>query len=432
MSATAPPTMTPERWRAVDQILQRALVCERDQRDAVVAQSCGNDTALRSEVSSLLAVYDATPGDFLERPAVEEHGVRSAVAAPAPTVPAAAPPRPTRMVTARLTVYAATASILFGIVTGWNLAQSATVERWRGTLRAILQQTNANNGQSANTPWGTQARGAIGELSLVVVDRSGRIVQEIAANRPWTPRFAPDGRRIAYGAFGEGRNTSDIWVTDLDGGKTRRLTDDDADSNDPQWSPDGNTIAYSVNAEGGKDIAEQSATGGGPRMLASRPGTQFPTDWLRDGSALLISEDAGNDQFDILVQPTDGSAARAYIATRAQESAGRISPHTHWVAYTSNESGRDKVYVDSYPRRGNRAIVSRDGGIDPVWRGDGRELYYWSGDALVAVAIDGSRADQPPILGAERVLFHSAHERALNTMYDVSPNGERIVIVRRR
>jgi Tol biopolymer transport system component len=271
-----------------------------------------------------------------------------------------------------------------------------------------------------------------GELSLVVLDRGGRVVREVAANRPWAPRFSPDGRRIAYGAFGEGRSTSDIWITDLDGGSTRRLTDDNADSNDPQWSPDGGRIAYSVSAQGGKDIVEQWATGGGVRSVASWPGTQFPTDWLRDGSALLVSDDAGDNHFNILVQPTDGSVARPYAATRAQETAGRISPHTHWVAYTSNESGRDEVYVDSYPRPGYRAMVSQGGGVDPVWRADGRELYYWRADALMAVGIDGSRGGRPPILGAERVLFHSAYEHSLNSMYDVSPNGERIAIVRRR
>jgi hypothetical protein len=77
-------------------------------------------------------------------------------------------------------------------------------------------------------------------------------------------------------------------------------------------------------------------------------------------------------------------------------------------------------------------MVSQGGGSDPVWRGDGRELYYWRGDALMAVPIDGSRGGRPPILGSERVLFRSAYEYSSKSMYDVSPSGERIVIVRRR
>jgi hypothetical protein len=426
--------MTSERWRAVDQILQGALICTVNQRDEFVASSCGNDISLRKEVSSLLAACDATPADFLERPAIEEHGVGSMTAPVAPAGPsAAARARPGRLVSARLTVYATAAGLGFGTVAGWNLAHSAAVERFRGTLSAIRQQANANVSASART---TPSAGptAAADLSLVVVDRGGRVMQAIAATRPWAPRFSPDGRRIAYGAFGDGRRTSDIWITDADGNGAHRLTDDDGDSNYPQWGPDGAIVAYSVNARGGTDVAERSVGGGDARVVATRSGTWFPTDWLHDGSALLVSADAGANQFDILVQPADGSAARRYAATGAQETAGRISPHTHWVAYTSNESGggREEVYVDSYPRPGYRVMVSRDGGGDPVWRGDGRELYYWRGDALVAVPIDGSRTDRPPVLGTERVLFHAAHERSLSSTYDVSPDGERIVILRRR
>jgi WD40 repeat protein len=433
MTTSAASTMTPERWRTVDQVLQNALMHTPDRRAEFVARACAGDTALGSEVSSLLAAYDATPLEFLERPAIEEHGFDFSTAPAAPSVPASAPAPapPKRMVSARVMVYSAAAGIAFGIIAGWSLAHSATVERWRGTLTAIGRQANANGAGGSSTA-ATAATAPTGELSLVVVDRGGRLVREIPANRPWTPRFSPDGRRIAYGAFADGRGTSDIWITDLDGGTTRRLTDDNADSNNPQWSPDGGTIAYSAGARDGKHIVEQWATGGGARIVSSRPDTQFPTDWLHDGSALLVSSDAGDNRFDILVQPSDGSAARPYAATRAQETAGRISPHTHWVAYTSNESGRDEVYVDSYPRPGYRAMVSAGGGADPVWRGDGRELYYWRGDALMAVPIDGSRGGRPPVLGAERVLFHSAYEHSLNSMYDVSPDGQRVAIVRRR
>lgn len=427
MTTSARTTMTPERWRAVHHVLEGALACTRDRRDEFVARSCGDDVALRDEASSLLAAYDATPDQFLERPAIEEHGASAATAAPAR---AATPAQPRRTVSARLVVYAAAASILVGTVTGWTLAHSATVERWRGALRA-LGQTNAGAVSSANIPSSGAGTSAAGELSLVVVDRDGGIVRALSVNRPSAPRFSPDGRRIAYGAFGAGRGSSDIWIANLDGGTTR-LTNDDADSSDPQWSPDGGTLAYAVNTRNGKAIAEQWATGGGTRIVASRPGIRFATDWLHDGSGLLVSEDAGDNHLDILMQPADGAAARPYATTRAQETAGRISPHTHWVAYTSNESGRDEVYVDSYPRPGYRVMISQAGGVDPVWRGDGRELYYWRGDALMALPIDGSRGGRPPILGAERVLFHSAYEHSLNSMYDVSPDGQRIVIVRRQ
>jgi Tol biopolymer transport system component len=277
-----------------------------------------------------------------------------------------------------------------------------------------------------------------GELSLVVVDRAGRPQATIPANRPWTPRFSPDGRRVAYGAFGNGRVTSDLWTTDLSTGATRRLTDTDADANDPQWSADGASVAYSVNTRDGKDVAMRWLNGGGgpagaPRILASRPGMQFPSDWLRDGSALLVTEDAGSGTYDVLVQPADGSPARPYAATSASESAARVSPDGRWVAYTSDASGRAEVYVDAYPLPGRAVRISMAGGMHPVWRGDGKELYYWRGDALVAAPLGPSTNGAPPApAGAESVLFRAPYEAAPNTMYDVSPDGERFVVVRRR
>ena len=235
---------------------------------------------------------------------------------------------------------------------------------------------------------------------------------------------------MAYGAFGTGRSTSDLWVTDLDAGTTRRLTDDEADSNDPQWSPDGATLAYSASAPGGKDLVVRRVRSGEASVLAPREGTQFPSDWLRDGSALLVTEQAGHTGHDILVQPVDGSAARPYMATPAQETAARVSPDGRWIAYTSDESGRPEVYLDSYPRPGRRVMASAGGGVHPVWRGDGRELYYWQDGALVAVQLGVPAGDWPPAVGARTVLFRAPYNVAPNTMYDVSPDGQRFVIVR--
>jgi len=428
MTTSAPPAMTLERLHAIDHILHAALTCTRSHRDEFVANACGDDVSLRAEVSSLLAAYDAIPADFLERPAMEEHVSSWETPSLPPSVAPTATPQPGRMVPARLALYAAAAAIMLGGVTGWNLAHSPTVETWRGTIAAIRQTPHGNRDVGA-TPL---SPGRTGAWSLVIVDRAGRISRDITADRPRAPRFSPDGRRVAYGAFGEGRRTSDVWISDVEGGTTRALTDDDGDSNNPQWSPDGSVLAYAANGRDGRQIAERPVAGGDAHIVAARPGAQFPTDWLHDGSALLVNDNAGANRFDILVQPADGSPMRAYAATSAQETAARISPHTHWVAYTSDESAREEVYVDSYPRPGLRVMVSQGGGLDPVWRGDGRELYYWHGDALIAVPIDGSRGDRLPVLGAERVLFHSAYEHSVNSMYDVSPDGERFAIVRRR
>jgi tRNA A-37 threonylcarbamoyl transferase component Bud32 len=350
--------------------------------------------------------------------------------------PAAVSPPTAGMVPTRVVMYAAAAGLMVGVLAGWGLAHSPMAARWRGDappqLRSARQAptvVRANLagpvGADARTPW---ADGS----SLVVVNRAGELQRTIDANRPWTPRFSPDGRRVAYGAFGAGRGTSDIWITDLATGKTQRLTDDDADSNDPQWSPDGSAVAYSVSAPGGKDVAVRRLPDGAARVLASRDGTQFPSDWLRDGSALIVTDQTGPNGSDVVVQPSDGSAARRYVATAADETAGRVSPDGHWIAYTSSDSGRAEVYLDSYPRPRRRVMISQGGGIHPVWRADGRELYYWRDGALVAVQLGATVGDAPPAIRSESVLFRAPYQSGLNTMYDVSPDGERFVFVQAR
>jgi serine/threonine-protein kinase len=326
-----------------------------------------------------------------------------------------------RTVSARAALYTVVATLVVGLVGGLILD------------RASLRQWTAPGAPAVSPSADVQIAPpvvAVGDASLAVFDRSGKLIRGIAAERPWTPRFSPDGRRVAYGAYTSGRQSSDLFVMDIEAGTTQRLTDDDGDANDPQWSADGSSLAYSVNAPGGKDVVIRPLSGGSARIVTARDGTQFPNDWLRDGSALLITDDAGSGRHDILVQPADGSPLRPYVATGADETAARVSPDGRWVAYTSDESGRAEVYLDSYAKPGRqRATVSLGGGVHPVWRGDGRELYYWRDGALIAVKLGASVDGAPPVSGAQSVLFRAAYYATLNTMYDVSPDGQRFVIV---
>ena len=105
------------------------------------------------------------------------------------------------------------------------------------------------------------------------------------------------------------------------------------------------------------------------------------------------------------------------------------STDERWVAYTSDESGRAEFYLDSYPRPGKRVTVSSHGGAFPVWRADGRELYYWNDGRLVAVRIEAGSGVQAPAVGAPNVLFSAPYYAGPNTMYDASPDGKRFVIV---
>jgi Tol biopolymer transport system component len=249
---------------------------------------------------------------------------------------------------------------------------------------------------------------------------------------PWSPRFSPDGRRVAYGAIAPGMDAHDLWVTDLAAGTTLRLTTDGNNNNDAQWSPDGTSIAYSADASGATDLFARPLGGPPARPLTRRPGFQFPQDWFRDGHAVLFVDvqatgaQAGNQ--DIWVQPTNGGPARPYVATPAKELGARVSPDGRWVAYTSNETGRDEVYVQSYPTPGRRTLVSASGGIHPAWRGDGRELYYWHAERLIAVQLEGGAAGDAPAVRGRTPLFEAPYPGGVTAMYDVSPDGTRFVL----
>lgn len=394
--------------------------------DAAVRRALAKRPDDRFPTASAFAAALVAPDGRIESPA----------AAPRLTTDAARASSTRRVVTARVAVYAALAGIAAGLMGGWGLAHSSTAEGWANN-RPAARRWSSNTATvdaavAANvTGAGDASNSSKDDLSLVVVDRAGRLERTIDANRPWTPRFSPDGRRVAYGAFGPGRSTSDLWMIDLAAGTTQRLTDDDRDSNDPQWSPDGATVAFSVSAPGGKDLAALRPTGGSTHILASREGTQFPSDWLHDGSALIVTEEAANGH-DILVQPADGSRARPYAATAADETTGRVSPDGRWIAYTSDESGRAEVYLDSYPYPKQRVMISQRGGIHPVWRGDGRELFYWRADTLVSVQLGAGSRNAPPEVGETAVLFAAPYQISVNTMYDVAPDGKRFVIVRSR
>ena len=331
-----------------------------------------------------------------------------------------------RRVSARTAMYAAVTMLVVGIAGGWGLARSSIMEQWASDAREAVRRPFAGAVAETRT---LQEPLPSGEMELSVVDRSGRPQRTIIAVRPWTPRFSPDGRSVAYGAFSRGRSTSDLWVVDLGNGQTKRLTDDDGDSNDPQWSADGKTLVYSAIAPGGKDLMIRRNYNDA-RVVAAREGTQFPSDWVRDGSALLVTEDGSDGRHDIIVQPVDGSAARPYAATAEDELGARVSPDGRWVAYTSDGAGHPEVYVDSYAQPGRRVRISDGGGIHPVWRGDGRELYYWRNGELIAVRLGAASGDAPPAVESRTALFRMSYPGGVNTMYDVSADGQRFVVVR--
>jgi hypothetical protein len=262
-------------------------------------------------------------------------------------------------------------------------------------------------------------------LHLALTDREGRQQRVLPSRGAWAPRFSPDGRRVVHGGFAPGFDMSDLWVTDLESGAMQRLTTDGQDNNDGVWSPDGRSLAYSAGVPGGKDLFVRPLDGEQARLLVGRPGVQWSTDWTPDGSALLFTDTeltAGQEgDQDIWIQPSDG--------TPAHERAARISRDGRWVAYESDETGRYEVYVQSYPTPGRKVLVSAGGGVNPVWGGNGRELYYWQGDQLIAARLDADGSSAPRAVRGRVPLFRAPYAQSVSANYDATPDGSRFVIV---
>ena len=275
-------------------------------------------------------------------------------------------------------------------------------------------------------------------LTLRLTDRAGRTVREVPGRMAWVPRFSPDGKSVAYGALAPGQHNGDVWLTDLVRGTTLRLTTDDQDGNDPQWSPDAKAIVYSVGAptEKGKHLVVRTLEGGAEHSLATAAGTQWPSDWTPDGREVLftdihdsvgaVGQPARVEE--IWVAPLDGSPARPYLTSRAHERGARVS-RDGWVAYVSDETGRNEVYLQSYPTPGHKLLVSVGGGDNPMWRRDGRELYYWQADQLYAVTFETHGVNEPLRVRARIPLFRAPYVQGDHANYDVSPDGTRFVFV---
>jgi serine/threonine-protein kinase len=131
---------------------------------------------------------------------------------------------------------------------------------------------------------------------------------------------------------------------------------------------------------------------------------------------------------DLWVQPLDGRPARPYVTGSGHQEGARISPDGRWVAYESDESGKYEAYVQSFPVPGLKTLVSTGGGVNPIWAPDGRAIYYWKLDQLVAARVDAAPGEALTVRG-QAPLFRAPYFENIHAMYDVSPDGSRFVLV---
>jgi hypothetical protein len=272
-------------------------------------------------------------------------------------------------------------------------------------------------------------RGArTGDERLGWLDRQGNRLGTVGEPHQYSDvAISPDEKRVALGRIEPGR---DIWLTDFAHPSDTRFTFDPAADRNPVWSPDGSRIAFSSNRLGTHDLYQHASNGSGQdELLFKSDHLKFATGWSRDGRYLLYYEPDPKTKRDLWVLPMDAASSGRkpipFLRTDFDELNGKFSPDSHWIAYQSDESGRYEIYVRPFPavEGGGKWTVSHGGGIQPHWRGDGKELFYTGPDSsLMAVPVSASGAVFQP--GTPAALFRAPP----GVPWDVTADGKRFLL----
>jgi hypothetical protein len=254
--------------------------------------------------------------------------------------------------------------------------------------------------------------------TMVWLDRTGTATPAFDVRAEFqTPRLSPDGKRVAVSV--PSPTGSDLWVYEFDRGARLRLTTSNQNRRSV-WYPDGSRIAFYSNPGGDQDIFVVPSTGGEPQALLRLPRAQFPDAWSPDGRLLIFSE--GVAVRDLWLLPI-GEEPRPLVVTSFNERGAVFSPDGRWLAFVSDESGRDEVYVQAFPGPSTKFTVSSAGGIQPMWSRGGRELFYREGDWLMEASFDSAaaRVSSARRLFEFRGLVYNADPNVAD--YDVAPDG---------
>jgi serine/threonine protein kinase len=271
--------------------------------------------------------------------------------------------------------------------------------------------------------------GGSGEFQLLWVDRSGKELGTIAdhlANLQLAI-ISPQGDRVAMNLDLPGQN--DIWVLDLKRGVRTRLTFGPIANGSPVWSPDGKWIAYASDRGGHAEVFRKPADGSGPEEhLYSDEGMMFTSQWTSDGKYLMLQRGPVGAQ-EIWALPLEGDRKPFLLVPHPPNGSvfqAKVSPNGRWVAYTSNESGKQEAYVSAF-RGPGKWQLSANGGGQTQWSADGKELYYFDlRFNLYAVPIH--EAGGALEFGNPELLVKSWS--APQVFYDVSPDGKKILLDR--
>ena len=258
------------------------------------------------------------------------------------------------------------------------------------------------------------------ERALVWVNRGGEVQRVTDELRDYQAvRISPDGQRIATEILTEGNY--DVWVYDIPRGTLTRLTLGESIEGIPVWSSDGKSVAF-VSDQDGDGVYWKPIDGSAPTERLTDGGA--PVSWSPDGRVLAF-----NRGRDIWMLPMEGERTpEPFVDTPFIEKAAAFSPDGRWIAYTSDESGRNEVYVRAYPGPGGKFTISTQGGREPLWSPDGRELFYRTEDNKVMVV--PVKLTPEFIAGIPKMLFEGRFSLGpYPWWYDITPDGQRFVML---
>src|SRR6202047_2493322 len=278
------------------------------------------------------------------------------------------------------------------------------------------------------------AGGISHNLNVALLDRKGA-ASVLLNNQPdaASPRFSPDGKRLAFQKGGNGA----IWIHDLARGITSPLTMASSGAMFPIWTPDGERLTYAhphrTPKGAGQAIYSKRSDGTGEeeRLTPESILTAYPSSWSPDGKVLVFQrlgdKDGGCCEVWTLTIDANGKPEEPRQFLESKGGQPSFSPDGHWLAYVSFDSGVPQIYVVPFPRSAGKWQISTDSGVEPLWSKSGHELFYSKGDSLIAVPYSVEKGSFQP--GKPQILFPNRLEmRAPFPSYDVTPDGQHFVI----
>jgi WD40 repeat protein len=283
---------------------------------------------------------------------------------------------------------------------------------------------NSGFSVSATGTLAFRSRGAT-DQQFTWLDRSGKRVGTVGpAGWHADMDLSPDNRHVVFeGQRIEGQD-GDIWALDTGSGVISRVTSHPARDADPVWSPDGRTIVFRSDRDGGHLYQRGFRTVGEDTLLFKGDDRESPDSWSPDGRFIIFQS---RDDLWALPPSANGQPIRV-TETAYREREAHVSPDGRWISYTSNESGRAEIYVQSFPKPGLKQQVSAGSGTVARWSRDGGELYYISLD-LTLMAVPVERAGDTLRFGAPAPLFRLDVSRSDEGPYAVASDGRFLVNV---